>query len=133
MEKEIKIQRIEVKNKEQLDRLYNSSALTLLGLDDTDKELQSFAKWIKNLSEIANPLNMYIIKGKLMNEEYGLTEKNRYPDNFPIVCVNLEEIKQPEKIIIPRFKIGGRWFDDVVNNDRERQNIIDGIEDEEEY
>ena len=80
--KEIEIKKIYVNSKEQFEKLYNSNALTLLGLDDTEKNLYSFAKWIKNLSEISNPLNMYIIKGKQMNEQYGLSGKNKYQDDL---------------------------------------------------
>lgn len=114
--KEIEIKKIYVNSKEQFEKLYNSNALTLLGLDDTEKNLHSFAKWIKNLSEVSNPLNMYIIKGKQMNEQYGLSGKNKYQDEFRIVCVDLEDIKQVHKIIMPRFAINGRWFNDVVDN-----------------
>lgn len=125
-DKDIEINRIYVNSNEQFEKLYNSNALTLQGLDDTDKNLYSFANWIKNLSEISNPLNMYIIKGKQMNEQYGLSGKNKYPDELRIVCVELKDIKQVDKIIMPRFEINGRWFNDVVDNDvrREGRNSI---------
>ena len=123
----------EVTTKEQLEKLYLGSALTFMGLDDSDKNLISLSNWIKEYSEVSEPLNMFLIKGNVMNREYGLTEKNRYPDNYSIVCVELKDIKDVKKIIIPRFQVNGRWFDDVVNNDRFRQDQIDGIDDEEEY
>ena len=44
----------------------------------------------------------------------------------------LVEIKDVSKILLQRFQVGGRWFDDIVNNNRIRQNEIDGIDDEEE-
>lgn len=120
-DKEIKIKRIYVNSRKQFEMLYESNALTLQGLDDTDKNLYAFANWIKNLSEISNPLNMYIIKGKQMNEEYGLSEKNKYPNELRIVSVMLEDIKQVEKIVIPRFEIHGKWFNDIVDNDVRRE------------
>lgn len=125
-DKDIEINRIYVNSNKQFEKLYNSSALTLEGLDDTDKNLYGFANWIKNLSEISNPLNMYIIKGKQMNEQYGLSGKNKYPAELRIVCVDLKDIKQVDKIIMPRFEINGRWFDDVVDNNvrREGRNSI---------
>ena len=113
--KEIEIKKIYVNSKEQFEKLYNSNALTLLGLDDTEKNLHSFAKWIKNLSEVSNPLNMYIIKGKQMNEQYGLSGKNKYQDELRIVCVDLEDIKQVDKIIMPRFAIKRR-NKNAINN-----------------
>lgn len=75
MKKELKINKIEVTTRKQLDKLYDSSALTLMGLDDTDKNLQGFAKWITSYSKIREPLNMYIISGNLMNKEYKLSRK----------------------------------------------------------
>lgn len=31
----------------------------------------------------------------------------------------MKDIEEMSKIVMPRFSIGGRWFDDVVNNDLE--------------
>lgn len=132
MEKEIKIKKVKVETKEQLDKLYNCSALTLEGLQTDNKNLQDFAKWIKSFSEISDPLPMYITTGETMNKEYGLTQKNKYSNELTIVSVDLKDIKEINKIILPRFAIGGRWFDDIVNNNQERQDIFDN-ENEEEF
>lgn len=69
-----------------------------------------------------------------MNREYGLTEDNAYPSDVNIISIKLEDIKDVNKVVIPRFSIGARWFSDIVDNNRTRQNQIYGIEDEnEEY
>ena len=53
---------------------------------------------------------------------------------FVSILPKITPIKEVNRVAIPRFKIGGRWFDDIVNNNQWRQNEIDGIEeDEEEY
>ena len=68
-----------------------------------------------------------------MNEAYQLTDDNAYPNDLNIVSIKLENIKDVFKMSIPIFDIGARWFSDIVDNNRVRQNQIDGIEDEEEY
>ena len=56
-----------------------------------------------------------------MNTKYGLTESNAYPDNLNILSIKLEDLKDPNKLAIPRFEIGGRWFNDIVDNNARRQ------------
>ena len=51
-----------------------------------------------------------------MNINYGLTGSNKYKDDLTIVSIKNEDIKNLGAIIIPRFQVGGRWFDDIVNN-----------------
>lgn len=110
-----------VTNKEQLDELYNSSALTLIGLENSDESINQFIDWIKKYSEVSNPLNVYIISGSTMNKQYNLTGNNRYNDDLTIVSIKNQDIKQLMRIVIPRFEIGGRWFDDIVNNNAWRE------------
>ena len=51
-----------------------------------------------------------------MNTIYNLTKVNMYPDDLNIVCVDLNDMKEPDKITLPRFDVGGRWLDDVIEN-----------------
>ena len=67
---EQKITKIEVKSKEQLDELYNCSALTFEGLSTDEESIKGLVNWLKKYSEISNPLPMYIISGKTMNIKY---------------------------------------------------------------
>ena len=89
-------------------------------------------KWLQQYTEVSNPLTINIIKGETMNREYGLTHDNAYPTDLNFISIKLEDIKDVSKILLQRFQVGGRWFDDIVNNNRIRQNEIDGIDDEEE-
>ena len=50
--------------------------------------------------------------------EAELPGNNRYPDDLNIVSIT--NINQA-KIAIPRFQVGGRWFDDIVNNLKSRK------------
>jgi hypothetical protein len=53
-----------------------------------------------------------------MNEQYGLTGNNAYPKHVNIVSViDIDQMK----VAIPRFSIGARWFDDIVDNNAHRE------------
>lgn len=106
-----------VTTKEQLDTLYENSAFTMEGL--LEDSIPDLMKWLEehNAIETETP-NVHIIKGKLMNDIYELTGDNAYPDDLTIVSIlgiNLLAI------VYPRFEIGGRWFDDVVDNNLRRE------------
>ena len=120
---EQKITKIEVKSKEQLDELYNCSALTFEGLSTDEESIKGLVNWLKKYSEISNPLPMYIISGKTMNINYKLTGTNKYKDDLTIVSIKNDDIKNLSAIVIPRFEIGGRWFDDIVNNNASREEL----------
>lgn len=63
----------------------------------------------------------YHIKGGLMNREYGLTGDNAYQDDLSILYFRLDDMENPNALAIPRFAVGGRWFDDVVDNNARRE------------
>ena len=111
--------KIEIKTKEQLDELEQDSALTWEGLDTSDGSLKEMFDWIKKYTEVTE--NVYIISGALMNVTYGLTGTNAYPKDLHIVSVKLSDMKEPMKVAIPRLQVGGRWFDDIVDNNRRRE------------
>jgi len=111
---------------ETLNRLYNGSALTLEGLNADD--IDSLLDYVDEVAGLKNR-TAYKISGATMNNAYKLTDDNAYPDNLTIVCVALEDIKDVDSIVMARFDFGGRWFDDVVDNNarREEENGNEGI------
>lgn len=111
---------INVTSKDVLDQLYKESALTKEGLNPD--YLNDFKDWIVNTTK-ANMINerFYIIKGKVMNVEYNLTGNNAYPDDLNIVSVKLSDISDWQKLVMPRFEIKARWFDDIVDNNAMRE------------
>lgn len=113
------MKKIYVENKNILDELYNDSALTMEGL--AEDSIPDFIDWIKERTELENE-RAYIITGKIMNEKYMLTGDNSYSDDLTIVCIKLSDMKNPNNIFTARFEIGGRWFDDVVDNNIDREN-----------
>ena len=112
---------VELTTREQLDKLYTEWAFTIEGCIIDDENMQFLAEWIKSLQADKKPLDsIYLIKGKTMNDVYGLTNNNRYPDDLSIIAVDNEYI-DTSKIAIQRFAIGGRWFTDIVDNNVRRE------------
>lgn len=110
---------INVTTREQLDDLYNQSALTFEGLSADEENLNAVREWLKEHGAIkyVEP-DFHIITGEFMNEQYGLSGDNAYPEDLTIVSVT--DINQA-KIILARFEVGGRWFDDIVDNNARRE------------
>jgi hypothetical protein len=101
-----------VTTRNHLDNLYNHSAFTIEGL--AEDSIPDMVKWLENNTEFIteNPI-VYVTKGKTMNEEYNLVGNKAYADDLTIVSVI--DIDLP-KIALKRFSVGGRWFDDIVDN-----------------
>lgn len=102
--------------KEQLDNLYNHSAFTIEGL--AENSIPDLIKWFEDNKALVkeNPI-VYVTKGKVMNTEYNLMGNNAYDDDLTIVSVI--DINQMI-IALKRFSVGGRWFDDIVDNNARR-------------
>lgn len=107
-------------NKTELDNLYNQSALTWEGMNADEENLQAITNWLGRNGAIsfnATPI-FHIITGELMNVTYGLTGDNAYPNNLTLVSVTgIDQMK----IAFARFDVGGRWFDDIVDNNMRRR------------
>lgn len=101
-----------VTTKEQLDNLYNHSAFTIEGL--AEDSITDLIKWFEENKALVkdNPI-VYITKGYVMNKEYNLKGNKAYADDLTIVSVI--DINQMI-IALKRFSVGGRWFDDIVDN-----------------
>lgn len=109
-----------VVNKIELDNLYNQSALTFEGMSADDDNLKAIANWLREngaLGYNTEPI-FHIISGSLMNKTYRLTGNNAYRDDCAILSITgIDQMK----IAIPRFQVGGRWFDDIVENNASRE------------
>ena len=120
--------KIQVTDRKTLDELYNESAFTIEGLSTDDESLGQLAEWVKNLTAFKRE-DFYIIEGRTMNREYNLTGTNAYPEtNCTLVCIKLSDLEKPLALTLPRFEIGGRWFDDVVANNARREAEKNGTE-----
>ena len=109
-----------VTTKEQLDELYNQSALTFEGLDSSEENLSAVYFWLLEHKAIIEDIEptFHIIKGKLMNDTYDLTGDNEYHEDLNLVSITgIIEYQ----VVLARFEVGGRWFDDIVDNNIRRQ------------
>ena len=112
---------VKVTTKEQLDALYEDWSLTLEGLAPDKENLKQLLDWVKELTPLKRE-DVYTIEGSVMNRMYGLTGTNAYPEtDCTLVCVKLADMENHMAVTMPRFNIGGRWFYDVVENNRARE------------
>jgi len=96
-----------------LKELVDGSALTVEGL--AESAIDNFLDWVEETAGL-KVRRAYVTKGSLANREWGLTGDNAYQDGLNIVSVKLDDMKDWKKVVMPRFRIGGRWFDDVYDN-----------------
>lgn len=101
---------------EELEGL--GSALTIEGL--AEESIKDYIEWVKKYTPMVNE-TAYIIKGKTMNNVYALTGDNAYPDDLTLVAIKLEDMEDWTQVVMPRFQIGARWFDDIVMNNAARE------------
>jgi len=99
---------------DKLDFLERNSALTFEGM--IPEEAHLYVDFLRDFTEVDDSVDAYIIKGAAMNEKYGLIGKNAYPKNLNFLIVPLRAFKDVAKIALPRMQIGGRWLDDIVDN-----------------
>ena len=128
-ERQKKMNKIQVTDRATLDALYKDSAFTIEGLALDDESLGKLAEWVKRLTSFKRE-DFYIIEGRTMNREYNLTGTNAYPEkDCTLVCIKLTDLVKPLALTMPRFQVGGRWFDDVVDNNARREAEKNGTED----
>lgn len=103
--------------KEELKALEDCSALTWEGFSIEDDNLKATEDWLQAHNVNTSKAVFNIISGKVMNSVYKLKGDNAYPDDVHIVAITGIDVGP---IILVRFQVGGRWFDDVVANNKRR-------------
>lgn len=120
---------IKVTTKAQLDELYKDWSLTIEGLAPDEENLKELLDWVKELTPLKRE-DVYTIEGSVMNRMYGLTGTNAYPEtDCTLVCVKLADMEHSDRVTMPRFDIGGRWFTDIVDNNAWKEDEQVGGED----
>ena len=110
-----------VEDRAGLDALYKDSALTFQGI--TRDSIPDVLQWVKQYTKFKTAEEeVFVVSGNTMNNFYGLTGINQYVPHLNIVCVKLSDLESPMKLVLPRFRVGGMWFDDVVDNNARREN-----------
>lgn len=97
---------ITVTTKEQLESLYNCSAMTWEGLREQDFGIA--------LAECgAEGAKGYVVKGNIMNQICKLKGDNAYPNDLNIFAI--------DKYRGLAIWYGARWMDDVIDNNARRE------------
>lgn len=99
-----------VETKEQLKELYDCSAMTWEGLN-TDEDNLKAALEVCCVDGVDGEI--FITKGKTMNEICRLSGDNAYQDDLNIVSIkNFKGLA---------FRVGARWCDDICDNNAHRE------------
>ena len=106
--------------KDDIEFLRNCSAFTIEGLRIDQESLDQLFAWIRKYTELKREM-VYVTDGRLMNESYGLTGDNAYPADLHIVSIVLDDFENLGALIGPRFEIGARWMDDIIENNLRRE------------
>lgn len=102
---------------DMLEEFKEKSMLTFEGINIADKKSnKAMEKAFREAGFTKKDFLGYWFKGSVMNEVYGLTGDNAYPDDLIFLVI-------PD-FYNPTFKLacGARWFDDIVANNSIRQN-----------
>ena len=111
---------LNITSRKACQALRRGSALTFEGFALSDDNVASLKGWVERFTKFTNE-RLQVISGAQMNRWYGLTGDNVYPDDLNIVCIDLHDLEDPLALAIPRFSVGGRWLDDVVDNNLARE------------
>lgn len=109
---------IENKTKEDIEILKEDWAITAEGL--AKESFEDFLDWADHFAKLKKR-ELYLTPGKVMNEAYGLTGNNRYPENLNIVSIKLEDMENPNALALPKMMTGARWMYDIVENNLARE------------
>lgn len=105
------MEKVTVTTLRQIEEL--GSALTIEGL--AEDAFQDFIDWVKQYTTLKREM-LFITKGKTMNKLYDLSGSNMYQDDCNIVSIKLSDMENCMAVSLPRFLIGGRWLDDIIDN-----------------
>lgn len=101
---------ITTKSKKLIKEFYDKSALTLEGI--TFDSIPDYIDDLKENCGLKDGSKVYVIKGSTLNK---LTN-SEYPNDCNIVVIKLANFNNLPYLCCYRFRFGGRWFDDVIQN-----------------
>ena len=100
--------------------LENGSCYTITGAGgDLNDWVTGYTELLQK-DNIGTPVQWFTFTGKQMNDNYGLTGKNKYPNNLQFLSFPLTGLKVG-KLAMFKIKMQDRWFDDIVDNNARRE------------
>lgn len=104
---------------------YDGSYYTIIGCGGDLGEWATGYTQILEEAGIGTPKRFIAFKGADMNVHYGLTGDNAYQDDLPCLMFPLDGL-DAGKLAVIKLKMHDRWFDDIVDSNRRRQEAING-------
>ncbi len=102
---------------------YGGSYYTIIGCAGDLNEWIAGYRELLGSRGIGIPKKFITFKGKDMNEAYRLTGDNAYTDKLTFLMFPLDGLEVP-KLAIFKLQAQDRWFDDIVDNNRHRQEAM---------
>ena len=117
-----------VTDPKKLDEFYDDWSVTFIGVEPSKEEASFYFGWAETFAPVPNK-KVYLVTGKLMNDYYGLTDWNAYPEDLHIFVFKNEDFTNDRTSAMIRGlsmrAFGGRWFYDIVENNKRKQAEID--------
>lgn len=105
---------------EDLAYLDMNEAIVIEGLEEGS--IPFFVNWVSdNAGTLHDIIEVYLIKGDLLNRAWSLTGDNCYPDDLNVVAIPFPEIYKPGSLAVKRFEVGARWWSAILENNLKRE------------
>lgn len=105
---------------EELTKLEKESTFTWEGMTTDEGNLKAIAEGLGEFFK--DEITFYTWTGKFMNETYGLTGNNAYPEDLTFLAIDWNSFSaKVGEVSILKLKVGARWLDDIVANNTRRQ------------
>lgn len=104
---------------EIFEKAYNGSYYTIVGCGGSLDDWKDGYTKMLNENGIGTPTEWISFTGRDMNEVYGLTGDNAYKDDLHFLAFPLDGL-DVGRLAIFKLVCGDRWFDDIVDNNRRR-------------
>lgn len=106
--------------KELFEKAYAGSYYTITGCGGDLEEWKNGYQKLLDREDIGPIKEWVTFSGKDMNDFYNLTGDNRYPDGLTFLAFPLDGLNAA-KLSVFKLMHGDRWFDDIVDNNRRRE------------
>ncbi len=105
---------------EVLKEAYSGSFYTITGAGGDLEEWRQGYQELLDKEGIGKIKKWIDFTGRQMNEVYGLTGNNAYPDDLHFLAFSLDGL-HVGKLAMFKLKMKDRWFDDIIDNNVVRQ------------
>lgn len=114
----------ETNHEEIFTKAYNGRYYIITGCGGIIEEwIQEYTRLLKETG-IGTPIQFITFNGSDMNLHYNLSGKTAYQDDLTFIMFPLNKL-HIGKLSIFKLRMGDRWFDDIVNNNKTQQKGID--------